>query len=36
VSQVITESLDALDMRFPELDAGREQKLASFRAALLP
>ncbi|HEY6892689.1 MAG TPA: hypothetical protein VI258_00870, partial [Rhodanobacteraceae bacterium] len=34
VSQVITATLEALDMRYPELDADEERNLTSFRAAL--
>jgi PPK2 family polyphosphate:nucleotide phosphotransferase len=34
VSQVIVETLEKLDMRYPQLDAGEQQKLLSVRAAL--
>ena len=34
VSQVIAETLEALDMHYPELDADEARNLASFRAAL--
>lgn len=34
VSQVIGDTLDALDMHFPKLDEAEEERLRSFRAAL--
>jgi PPK2 family polyphosphate:nucleotide phosphotransferase len=34
VSQVISETLEKLDMRYPELDEDEERQLQSFRAAL--
>jgi hypothetical protein len=34
ISQVIVEALEKLDMRYPLLDAGEQQKLLSVRAAL--
>jgi PPK2 family polyphosphate:nucleotide phosphotransferase len=34
VSQVIVETLDKLDMRYPQLDAAEQQKLLSVHAAL--
>jgi PPK2 family polyphosphate:nucleotide phosphotransferase len=34
VSQVIVDTLEKLDMRYPQLDAGEQQKLLSVRAAL--
>jgi polyphosphate kinase 2 (PPK2 family) len=35
VSQVILETLESLDMRCPELDAAEEERIRSFRDALL-
>ena len=34
VSQAITETLENLDMRLPELDAAELRRMRSFRAAL--